>query len=393
MRLVAWGLAPCAIALAACRHTPSAVADAGPAPSDTAAGAKGIPGGTIEWQEALGRARVPALAVAVVRDGHIVLEGAHGLADVGSAAPARTDTAFEAASIGKTVIAIAVLELVQNKRLSLDEDVSTRLAFAVHNPAHPTAPITLRMLLAHTGSIRDRTDVLEAAVSPADAPARKGELGDFLRAMLAPGGTHHDLAKSFYPEPPGTRMEYSNVGAALAALVVERVAGEPFDTWSRREVLAAAGAAGAVWRASDVAPARRATSHRWTGSEYVAVPALAHAVYPVVDLHATARELASLLVVAMGGSVLTHASLDTMLAPQAPVAPDQGLGWQVVTVGGRTLVGHEGEDRGASTLMFFDPRTRAGAVVLANGDAFASGDVGRAEAMRQLLLSLIDGAW
>lgn len=388
-----WTLATCAVSLAACRHAPRAVAEAAPAPGDAAAGAEAAPGPGVDWHDTLERARVPALSVAVVRDGRIVLEGAHGLAEVRSATPARPDTSFEAASIGKTVIAISVMKLAEDKRLALDDEVSTRLPFAVRNPAHPNAPITVRMLLAHTSSIRDRVDLLEAAVSPAEAPAQKNALYTFLRSTLSLGGPHHDLAKSFYPDRPGTRMEYSNAGAALAALVVEQVAGEPFDTWSRREVLAPAGAPGAVWRAADVGPARRATPHLWNGSEYVAAPSLAHAVYPVVDLYATARELASLLVVAMGGAVLTRTSVDAMLAPQAPVAPDQGLGWQLVTVGGRRLIGHEGEDRGASTLMFFDPRTRTGAVVLANGDAFASGDPRRAEAMRRLLLSLLDGAW
>jgi CubicO group peptidase (beta-lactamase class C family) len=427
-RRAAIALLACVLA-PACRCTSSSNVNGGDATAradlDTSSGdaspnpaALAALGGPIDWKDTLVRAHVPALAVAVVQDGRIVREGAWGLADVARNVPARSDTAFEAASIGKTVIAIAVMKLVENKTLTLDADVSAHLPFAVHNPKHPNAPITLRMLLTHTGSIHDRVDVLEAAVSPAGAPGMvpgkapprsDDALRDFLRGYLVPGGASYDPAKSFLAEPPGRKMEYSNVGAALAALVVERVTKEPFDAWSKREVLAAVGATGAVWDSAAIDPARRATPHRWDGAAHVALPAASHAVYPVVDLHATARELAGLLVLAMGPAsttpsgatvsptVLSRASVDAMLAPQPPIAPDQALGWQLVSVGSgsgeRRLVGHEGEDRGASTLMFFDPRARIGAVILANGDAFASGDGARAAAMQHLLLSLLDGAW
>jgi hypothetical protein len=68
---------------------------------------------------------------------------------------------------------------------------------------------------------------------------------------------------------------------------------------------------------------------------------------------------------------------------------EQALGWQIRTIGGRRVVGHEGEDAGASTAMFLDAASGTGAIVLANGDAFGSGDPARSAAISALLGHLL----
>ena len=67
---------------------------------------------------------------------------------------------------------------------------------------------------------------------------------------------------------------------------------------------------------------------------------------------------------------------------------EQALGWQLRTIGGRHVVGHEGEDAGATTGLYVDLVAGSGAIVLANGDAFGSGDRARAEAIQTIISEL-----
>ncbi|MCW5837824.1 MAG: serine hydrolase, partial [Labilithrix sp.] len=94
-----------------------------------------------------------------------------------------------------------------------------------------------------------------------------------------------------------------------------------------------------------------------------------------------------------GARILTKPSVDEMLRVQMPdAAPADALGWQVRRFGGRVVVGHEGEDAGASTGLYLDVGAGAGAVVLANGDAFQSGEADRAAALGDLVERLLVAA-
>jgi CubicO group peptidase (beta-lactamase class C family) len=294
-------------------------------------------------------ADVPAISVAVVRDARVARTEVAG--------DAREETAFEAASIGKPIVAICVMHLVEQKKLSLDEE--PKLPFVLRNQAFPNDPITLRMLLTHTSSMHDR-----------DLRAVRGDpstLEDFLRAYVAPD------AGGFSAREPGDSIEYSNVGVSVAALAVERASGERFDAYARAHVFDPAGAKHTTYGR----PENAARPHLGAN----ALEPIAHAVYPVVDLYAPASELAAIAAALLRGELVSAASRDQMFA--------EHLGWQSLDLDGRALVGHEGEDDGASTMMFLDPKTKSAAIILTNGDAFASGDAARAEALKTLLKSLI----
>ena len=100
-----------------------------------------------------------SLSVVAVRDARIVYERAFGRRFIdgsgGRDKPAETATLFRVASISKLATTIGVLKLVEQGRLSLDADIATYLGYGVRNPDFPDVPITLRMLLTHTSSLRD----------------------------------------------------------------------------------------------------------------------------------------------------------------------------------------------------------------------------------------------
>lgn len=353
-----------AVGAPSARATSSSPATPAPAPLAGRSAARG-------WRD---RARVPAVAVATVTREETRAE-ADGFADVDLRQIASADTVFEAASIAKTVIATAVMQLVEEGRVTLDADVETWLGFPAR---HPTSDrrVTLRMLLTHRAGITD----------DAEARAARSEvsLGDFLRRYLARPAAFADV--------PGATYRYSNVGAALAALVVERVSGEDFAARSARRIFAPLGMRSTGWRATNDS----AVPHAYREGRYAALPQAAHALYPVVDLRTSARDLARFARAMLrggeldGARVLAEASVGAMLAPNATGADDgDGLGWQTRSIGGARVVGHEGEDAGASTAMFLDPKAGVGAIWLSNGDAFTSGDASRSAAIGEALATLL----
>ena len=146
---------------------------------------------------------------------------AEGFADPAVGRTATPDDPVRIASISKLIVAIGVMKLVEQGRLELDRDVSGWLGWRLRNPAFADRPITLRMLLSHTSSVRDGDDIY---VIP---------LGGSLRATLA-DPTAWDPKR----EPGSGYFTYANLNFPIVASIVERVTGERFDVWMRRKVIA-----------------------------------------------------------------------------------------------------------------------------------------------------------
>ena len=145
---------------------------------------------------------------------------AEGLADPSTGRTVTPDDPVRVASVSKLIVAVGVMKLVEQGRLDLDADVSRWLGWSLRNPAFPDRPITLRMLLSHTSSVRDHDD--QYAIP----------LGGTLHGVLAD-------PRSWDPaHGPGEKyFAYSNMNFPIIGAIVERATGERFDVWMRREVL------------------------------------------------------------------------------------------------------------------------------------------------------------
>jgi CubicO group peptidase (beta-lactamase class C family) len=130
------------------------------------------------------------------------------------------DDPVRIASISKLVVAVGVMKLVEEHALDLDTDVARYLDWPLRNPDFPGRPITLRMLMSHTSSVRDHDD--QYAIP----------LGGSLRDIMAHAGSwdrRHAPGSGYF--------KYSNLNFPIVASIVEKVTGERFDIWMRREVL------------------------------------------------------------------------------------------------------------------------------------------------------------
>jgi CubicO group peptidase (beta-lactamase class C family) len=168
--------------------------------------------------------RVVGAAVAVVKDGRLLFAKGYGYADLEGRRPVEAErTLFYPGSTGKLFTWTAVMQMAEQGKLDLHADVSRYLDFAI--PATYPQPITLAHLLTHTAGFEEEMGLMLAA-SARDVPP--------LRQALV-----ERMPRRVYP--PGELSAYSNYGIALAGYVVERVSGQPFETYVAERILARLG--------------------------------------------------------------------------------------------------------------------------------------------------------
>jgi CubicO group peptidase (beta-lactamase class C family) len=160
--------------------------------------------------------RVPGIAVAILEEGRLVKARGYGLANVEHSVPVTAETIFESGSIGKQFTAAAVLLLVEDGRLSLDDPITRHLQEA---PASWDA-VTIRHLLTHTGGLAEWFD-----------SARVDKRRDY---------TEEELIRIIEDQPllfgPGTEWSYCNSCYMVLGVLVSRLTGAHWSEFLRERV-------------------------------------------------------------------------------------------------------------------------------------------------------------
>ena len=209
-------------------------------------------------------ARVPGLVYGIVMDGRLVHVKGVGVQDVQTKRPVTADTLFRIASMTKSFTALSILKLRDEGRLSLDAPAETYLP-EIRNWQYPTADsprIRVRDLLTHTaGFVTDdpwgdrQTPLPEAA---------------FTR-LLSEGVP--------FTRPPGSAMEYSNLGYAMLGRVVANVAQQSYKDFVERTLLGPLGMASSGFEVTRAPDERRALGYRWMDDAWHLEPTMAHGAF------------------------------------------------------------------------------------------------------------------
>jgi CubicO group peptidase (beta-lactamase class C family) len=370
-------------------------------------------------------APLASLQVLAIRSGRLAYEGAFGrrhIADKDAPdLPATRDSLYRVASISKLVVTLGVLKLVEAGRLDLDADAGSYLGYALRNPHFPDLPITVRMMTAHTSSIRD------------DGGYFFDEAID-LREVLVPGGRHYGSGAMYAKTRPGAYFRYTNFTWGIIGTIVEKITGERFDRYMDRAVLRPLGMAGS-FDAAAVPVERVATLYRkrkpddddgpwdpkgpWIAQvdDYHGAPALPRTgpgyvpgrngtrYGPQGGLRASASDLGRVMRMLMDGGTLDGvrflqpSTVEALFARQwtyqgapsgqtyedlpSPKMLAWGLGNQqfldvggpgqgdrLVERGGFTAVGHLGDAWGLRGAFVFNRDSRDGLVFLSGGPGF-----------------------
>ena len=291
----------------------------------------------------------PGCAVGVSQRGRVLLERGYGMADLESGRPMTPATIVHAASLAKSVTAMAVLLLVRDGKLALDDDVRRYLPELPDYRTRYGTPVTVRQLLDHTSGMRDFFELLilargrfeEDRITDADATAVIGR----------------QLALNFAPR---TQYGYSNTGYLLAAHVVERVSEQPFRAFAAERIFAPLGMVDTRFR-EDVAAlvpgravgyARRGSGWRQSIPNFD-VAGSTNLLTTVGDLLRWSDNLERPVV---GDSALVR----QMLTPAVLAGGDTttyGLGLSLIKDRGLRVVEHEGRDPGFRAYLgrYLDP--------------------------------------
>lgn len=262
------------------------------------------------------RGTVPAAGFAVARRGHLVYAGTWGTARGDPPTPTAPTTHFAVASVTKPLTATAVMVLVDEGRLHLDAPVAT---YVREFAARENGAITLRHLLTHTSGLDDAAMPREPARTPEEHMAR----------IFA-------LAPRF---APGVHYAYCNAGYRVLGEVVGRVTGAPHERFFAERVLMPLGMRDSYLRPDPSLLARVASVEREPGGLLRGMCASGSTAGGLFSTVTDIVRLGQLFLdggAAMGGRILTRATVEAMTRDQAYGATDalgkpvaQGLGWML----------------------------------------------------------------
>ena len=344
----------------------------------------------------LDRDNIPGLAVAIVSGDELVYTRGFGLASIEKNIPVRPQTVFGTASITKSFTAIAVFQLIEQGRLNLKSPINAYLPFEVRSSWHPDSTIFLEQVLSHTSGISNGP-ALWRTVFCGDS---KISLEAWNKGYFTEGGEYWHPEGNFERWPAGTGFQYSNAGYGLLAYMVERVSGEPFADYIRNHILEPLEMTNASIRLSDIDPQTLTQMYEWGdlwGFEYDLLgenpdtlnlninprftpicsyndPALGAG-----SLYSSVVDLANFLIMIKNGGlfrgkrIVSEASLKMMysgVVDQEIIPPwfsAFGMGGYAMPLSNNKPVwGHTGADPGMSSIMFYEPETDLGVIVLAN---------------------------
>ena len=284
----------------------------------------------------------------VARGDEVLLQRAWGLADRAAGTPVTLDTRFRLGSMNKMFTAVAVLQLVEAGRLSLEGSVGQSL------PGYPNADIakvTIRQLLTHAGGTGD---IFGPAFDQHRLSLKTHD--DYVRLYGARGPTH----------PPGQAHEYSNYGYVLLGAIIERASGLAYEDYVARHVFAPAGMhdTGALPEDVDV-PGRARAYTRKDGAWVDAADTLPYRGTAAGGGYSTAADLLKFARALRAGILLSPASLAEATRRQTPW---YGYGFMVGQRHGVAGFGHGGGAEGMNASLGIFPAQDTVVIGLANLD-------------------------
>jgi CubicO group peptidase (beta-lactamase class C family) len=289
---------------------------------------------------------IPGLSLAVVRHGQVVKASGYGVANLELNSPATPQTVYEIGSMTKQFTATAIMMLVEENKLHLEDSITR------YFPEAPESwrPITIRHLLSHTSGIQNHVAV-------------PGYLGAFKTNLLmesTPG--REELLRMFFKLPlefqPGETWSYDNTGYYLLGLLVEKVSGKSFWHFLDERIFRPLDMKHT--RNSDMRPlvANRAAGYEWSNSVFENRPVLAPFIgFSAGSILSTVEDLARWDAALYTGKLLKRSSLTQMWTPvrtnEGAVASfNYGFGWFVDRYHGHLLVQHSGGTPGFSSAIY-----------------------------------------
>ena len=336
---------------------------------------------------------VVGLSVAVVKHYRIIYTQSFGYKNLERSIPLTNDGMFRIASISKSFSATAIMQLQEQGKLSIDQDVSELIGFPVRNPRYPDSIITLRLMMSHLSSINDSQGYFT------------------LDAIHPEKNTKWMDAYSNYP--PGTKFSYCNMNYNMIGAIIERVSGERFDQYVYNHVLTPLKLSGG-YNLDELDTSRLASiyEYRSDSGKFVLSPGAyasrtrevanyqlgysAPLFSPTGGMKISASDLARYMIMHSrqgknaGKRIISRKSARLM---QTPLKSDTHYAFAIENsdkiIPGQMLWGHTGSAYGLHSAMFFQPDKKFGFVLISNG-VVPGNTAGVNTFLRQVMLLLYE---
>ncbi|TKD57938.1 serine hydrolase [Flavobacterium sp. ASW18X] len=335
--------------------------------------------------------------VAMVNEDGVLYEKGFGFSNIETKEKYTKNTVQHIASVSKTLIGISLLKAQELGKLQLDNPVNNYLPFKVTNPYRPKETITIRHLATHTSGINDSeiymntswylTENQDLSSIRTDYPAQqlnpnssKVSMEEYVRGYLKENGAYYNK-NNYIDFNPGERYNYSNIGATLCALVIEKATGKPFDVFTKEHILKPLGMNASGWSLEAIDVSKHSRLYR---NDYSVLPFYTAMTYPDGMLISSPTDMAKYLAelvkgYAGKGTLLSKEGYSEFFTKQlqednfeyrnasnpynGDYSPALFIGYSA-----KGYVGHSGGDAGVGTWMYFDTDKKTGRYIVINTD-------------------------
>jgi CubicO group peptidase (beta-lactamase class C family) len=306
------------------------------------------------------RLHVPGASIAIVRDGHITKAQGYGFANLELRSPATKETVYEIGSTSKQFTATAIMMLVEEGKLRLDDTITK------YFPEAPQAwrGITIRHLLTHTSGIQNHVavphwlDVFRTNLAFETAPSRDELLNMFFKLPLE--------------FQPGETWAYDNTGYYLLGIIIEKASAKSYWQFLHERIFKPLRMD--ATRSTDPQPIvrNRASGYEWKNDRFENRPVLLPTVaFSAGSLLSTVEDMAKWDAALYTEKLLKKSSLDQMwTAPATNDGTDApfnyGFGWFIENYHGHRFVQHSGGTPGFSSAMYRFVSDKVTIIILTN---------------------------
>ena len=293
--------------------------------------------------------KIPGVSLAVVKDGKPLIVKGYGFANVEHQVPVKPETVFQSGSVGKQFTAMAVMMLVEEGKIGLDDKISKYLG----EVPDAWANVTVRHLLTHTGGLTDY---------PRDFDFRK----DY---------TEDDLLKRAKEVPtafsPGEKWAYSNLGYVTLGAIVRKASGTFYGDFLKEKVFGPLGMTTArVINEADIVP-NRAAGYEIRNGEVKNQEWVSPSLNTTADgaLYLTVLDMLKWENALADGKLIGKAGYEAMWTPvrlHSGRHHPYGFGWMLRTVNGKRVIEHGGAWQGFKAYIARFPDSKLTVIVFAN---------------------------
>jgi CubicO group peptidase (beta-lactamase class C family) len=350
---------------------------------------------------------IPGFSTTIVNNKKVLYSKAFGYSNLKDSTLFTPMTINWIASISKTFVAFSIMKLVEEKKISLEDSINSILPYKIYNPYFPNSPIKIKHLLNHTSTIIDDAFVPyyigEADICIVDDDKKYDSLPSYLQPNLkyyrmgkkisldenirkyTQRGDKWYIDSTFLRKEPGQFFQYSNLGASIAARIVEIKSNMSFKEFTKKNIFQPLKMENTGWDFEDLNRelvakiyAHNEENHPTSVVEH---PQYYMTNYPVSGLKTNSIDLSKFLIEMIKGyegkgNLLNRKSYQTLFQSQSDI---EGLNksdtsifndkfniatiWSVTANG---IVLHFGGNTGVYSFIYFNPKTKKGALAFCN---------------------------